>query len=216
MSLQRQTGPGRCSCARWYLCKRALQYLFECQRASYGAMCVHVEFLMHFYRVWFRPFQSALAARNQRRTGARPFERLLGRAVPWMVLICSDKDTASASDGDDTLPLPLEFADFDLRSPKPFGIGLDRFNMFCLWHAEFAAASPWSEAFSSPLSCNEEPAPRRIQVPQRPEPSYRRGKSFSTLKDLRQIQRRRRDREQYEKKVRSENLYIKYHGTNSD
>ena len=130
-----------------------------------------------------------------------------------MVLICSDKDTASASDGDDTLPLPLEFADFDLRSPKPFGIGLDRFNMFCLWRAEFAAASPWSEAFSSPLSCNEEPAPRRIQLPQRPEPSYRRGKSFSTLKDLRQIQRRRRDREQYEKKVRSENLY---HGTNSD
>jgi hypothetical protein len=78
-----------------------------------------------------------------------------------MVLICSDKDTASASDGDVTLPLPLEFADFDLRSPKPFGIGLDRFNMFCLWRAEFAAASPWSEAFSSPLSCNEEPAPRR-------------------------------------------------------
>ena len=137
-----------------------------------------------------------------------------------MVLICSDKDTASASDGDVTLPLPLEFTDFDLRSPKPFGIGLDRFNMFCLWRAEFAPASPpaspWSEAFSSPLSCNEEPAPRRIQLPQRPEPSYRRGKSFSTLKDLRQIQRRRRDREQYEKKVRSENLYIKYHGTNSD
>ena len=144
-----------------------------------------------------------------------------------MVLFCSDKDTASASDGDVTLPLSLGFADVDLRSPKPFGNDPLLNDMFRDWLADCEAARredapgpmfpfKWIEAFSSPLSFNEEPAPRCIQLPQRPEPSYRRGKSFSTLKDLRQIQRRRRDREQYEKKVRSENLYVKYHGTNSD
>lgn len=88
MSLQRQTGPGRCSCARWYLCKRALQYLFECQRASYAATCVHVEFLMHFYRV-VSPF--SIGARGQK---SKKDRRSALRAITW---------ASSAVDGPDLL-----------------------------------------------------------------------------------------------------------------
>ena len=91
MSLQRQTGPGRCSCARWYLCKRALQYLFECQRASYAPRSVHVEFLMHFYRVSCVVSPFSIGARGQK---SKKDRRSALRAITW---------ASSAVDGPDLL-----------------------------------------------------------------------------------------------------------------